>query len=82
MKIGLDIMGGDYAPKATVLGAIAAHQNLSENQNLVLFGDKEQMSSTFYLGAFIVLFVVLLNGIIKNRSILKEKFQQKWNRKK
>jgi len=49
---------------------------------LLIFGDKEQMSSTFYLGAFIVLFVVLLNGIIKNRSILKEKFQQKWNRKK
>lgn len=49
---------------------------------LIIFGDKEQMSSTFYLGAFIVLFVVLLNGIIKNRSILKEKFQQKWNRKK
>jgi drug/metabolite transporter (DMT)-like permease len=49
---------------------------------LFIFGDKEQMSSTFYLGAFIVLFVVLLNGIIKNRSTLKEKFQQKWNRKK
>ncbi|MFB1039325.1 MAG: EamA family transporter [Polaribacter sp.] len=49
---------------------------------LFIFGDKEQMSSTFYLGAFIVLFVVLLNGIIKNKSILKEKFQQKWNRKK
>lgn len=49
---------------------------------LFIFGDKEQMSSTFYLGAFIVLLVVLLNGIIKNRSILKEKFQQKWNRKK
>ncbi|MDB4037178.1 DMT family transporter [Polaribacter sp.] len=49
---------------------------------LFIFGDKEQMSSTFYLGAFIVLFVVLLNGIIKNRGILKEKFQQKWNRKK
>lgn len=43
MKIGLDIMGGDYAPKATVLGAIAAHQNLSKNQKLVLFGDKEQI---------------------------------------
>ncbi len=41
MKIGLDIMGGDYAPKATVLGAIAAHQNLSEKQHLVLFGDKD-----------------------------------------
>ena len=49
---------------------------------LFIFGDKEQMSSTFYLGAFIVLFVVLLNSIIKNRSTLKEKFQQKWNRKK
>ncbi|MDA9339912.1 DMT family transporter [Polaribacter sp.] len=49
---------------------------------LFIFGDNEQMSSTFYLGAFIVLFVVLLNGIIKNRGILKEKFQQKWNRKK
>jgi drug/metabolite transporter (DMT)-like permease len=49
---------------------------------LFIFGDKEQMSSTFYVGAFIVLFVVLLNGIIKNRGILKEKFQQKWNRKK
>ena len=49
---------------------------------LFIFGDKEQMSSTFYLGAFIVLFVVLLNGIIKNKGILKEKFQQKWNRKK
>ncbi|MBC7655051.1 MAG: phosphate acyltransferase PlsX [Oligoflexus sp.] len=41
MKIGLDIMGGDYAPTATVLGAIAAHQNLSKNQHLVLFGDKD-----------------------------------------
>lgn len=41
MKIGLDIMGGDYAPSATVLGAIAAHQNLLENQHLVLIGDKE-----------------------------------------
>ena len=49
---------------------------------LFIFGDKEQMSNTFYLGAFIVLFVVLLNGIIKNRIILKQKFQQKWNRKK
>ncbi|MBK0384299.1 phosphate acyltransferase PlsX [Pedobacter sp. SD-b] len=40
MKIGLDIMGGDYAPKATVLGAIEAHKNLSKNQHLVLLGDK------------------------------------------
>ncbi|MGN6179973.1 MAG: phosphate acyltransferase PlsX [Mucilaginibacter sp.] len=40
MKIGLDIMGGDYAPKAAVLGAIEAHKALSGHQ-LVLIGDKE-----------------------------------------
>lgn len=42
MKIGLDIMGGDHAPKATVLGAIAAQKALSADQKIVFFGDKEQ----------------------------------------
>ncbi|WP_207429472.1 phosphate acyltransferase PlsX [Pedobacter sp. SYSU D00535] len=41
MKIGLDIMGGDYAPRATVLGAIEAYKSLDPNQKLVLIGDKE-----------------------------------------
>jgi len=41
MKIGLDIMGGDYAPKAAVLGAIEAYKALPEQQKLVLVGDKE-----------------------------------------
>ncbi len=41
MKIGLDIMGGDFAPKATVLGAIAAYKVLPADQKLVLIGDKE-----------------------------------------
>ena len=43
MNIGLDVMGGDYAPKATVLGAILALKALPENQTIVLFGDKEQI---------------------------------------
>jgi glycerol-3-phosphate acyltransferase PlsX len=42
MKIGLDIMGGDYAPKANVLGAIAAHELLSPDEQLVLIGDTAQ----------------------------------------
>jgi len=42
MKIGLDIMGGDFAPKAAVLGAIAAQKTLSADQAIVLFGDKTQ----------------------------------------
>jgi glycerol-3-phosphate acyltransferase PlsX len=41
MKIGLDIMGGDFAPKAAVLGAIEAHKTLPEGQQLVLIGDKD-----------------------------------------
>ena len=41
MKIGLDIMGGDYAPKAAVLGAIEACKVLSAGQKLVLIGDKD-----------------------------------------
>jgi len=43
MKIGLDIMGGDYAPKAIVLGAIAAHQSLTPDQQIVLIGDTQQI---------------------------------------
>ncbi|MES3019734.1 MAG: phosphate acyltransferase PlsX [Bacteroidota bacterium] len=42
MKIGLDIMGGDFAPKATVLGAIEAQKALLPSQKIVLFGDKDQ----------------------------------------
>jgi glycerol-3-phosphate acyltransferase PlsX len=41
MKIGLDIMGGDFAPKAAVLGAIEACKVLSAGQKLVLIGDKD-----------------------------------------
>jgi glycerol-3-phosphate acyltransferase PlsX len=41
MKIGLDVMGGDFAPGATVAGAILARKELSPNDQIVLFGDKE-----------------------------------------
>lgn len=40
MKIGLDIMGGDYAPQATVQGAIAAVNELSADDQIVLIGDE------------------------------------------
>jgi len=36
-------MGGDYAPKAIVLGAIAAHQSLNAGEHIVLIGDTEQI---------------------------------------
>lgn len=42
---------------------------------LLIFGEKEQMNPEFYFGAFIVLFVVLLNGILKNKATLKKKIK-------
>lgn len=42
MKIGLDILGGDYAPNATIIGAIEAQKQLVENQKIVLFGKTEE----------------------------------------
>ncbi len=41
MKIGLDILGGDFAPEATIQGAILASKHLSKEQKIVLIGDQE-----------------------------------------
>jgi glycerol-3-phosphate acyltransferase PlsX len=43
MRIGLDVMGGDFAPEATVLGAILACKTLPADVQLVLIGDKEKI---------------------------------------
>ncbi len=40
MKIGLDVMGGDYAPDAIIEGAVDSLQHLSEVERVVLIGDK------------------------------------------
>ncbi len=36
-------MGGDFAPSATISGAILAHKELSKDIRIVLIGDKEQI---------------------------------------
>lgn len=41
MKIGLDVMGGDFAPEVTVLGAISAYDRLHDRVRLVLIGDEK-----------------------------------------
>jgi len=40
MRIGLDAMGGDFAPKAIVLGAILAQKELPIEDRIVLFGNR------------------------------------------
>lgn len=45
MRIGIDVMGGDYAPEATVLGAILALKELTPDDKLVLIGDERRIQS-------------------------------------
>jgi glycerol-3-phosphate acyltransferase PlsX len=40
MKIGLDVMGGDFAPDAVIEGAVDALGHLPEGDRLVLIGDE------------------------------------------
>ncbi|HLO61120.1 MAG TPA: phosphate acyltransferase PlsX [Bacteroidales bacterium] len=45
MRIGLDILGGDFAPEATVKGAILAAKILPSDSRLVLIGDQHAIQS-------------------------------------
>jgi glycerol-3-phosphate acyltransferase PlsX len=41
MKIGLDVLGGDFAPKAALHGAIMAQKELPKSDRIVLIGDRD-----------------------------------------
>jgi glycerol-3-phosphate acyltransferase PlsX len=43
MKIGIDIMGGDFAPDSTISGAVLAYNELPGDVKLVLIGDEGQI---------------------------------------
>ena len=45
MRIGIDIMGGDYAPQKTIHGAILAFNELPSDTEIVLFGRKHEILS-------------------------------------
>lgn len=47
MRIGFDIMGGDYAPLNTVKGVIMARNIIPGDVDLVLFGPEERIASQF-----------------------------------
>lgn len=40
MRLGLDIMGGDFAPESTIQGAVLARRELPDEIELVLIGDR------------------------------------------
>ncbi len=43
MKIGVDAMGGDFAPDAVVSGACLALKHLNTDERIVLFGDRQKI---------------------------------------
>jgi len=43
MNIGLDVMGGDYAPYAIIEGAVDSLKHLSSDDTLVLLGDESSI---------------------------------------
>ncbi len=42
-RIGLDVMGGDFAPEAAVQGAAEALECVARDTQIVLFGDRERI---------------------------------------
>ncbi len=47
MKIGLDVMGGDFAPAATIEGALLASKELPKGDRIVLIGNEKTILSQF-----------------------------------
>ena len=45
IRIGVDAMGGDYAPQAVVKGAIGAAAKVCAECRIVLYGDKERIGA-------------------------------------
>ena len=45
MRIGIDIMGGDFAPASIIEGVLLAHKEQKDNIELVLFGDKRKIEN-------------------------------------
>jgi phosphate acyltransferase len=43
MKIGFDVMGGDFAPDATIAGALLAAKEIPDSDRIVLIGDKKKI---------------------------------------
>ena len=43
MRIGIDMMGGDFAPGSTIRGSILARQELPDNVEITLIGDQEEL---------------------------------------
>ena len=45
VRIGIDVMGGDFAPSATIEGSVLALDNLADGIEIVLIGDQDLITN-------------------------------------
>ena len=45
VRIGIDVMGGDFAPSATIKGSVLALDNLADGIEIVLIGNQNQITN-------------------------------------
>ena len=45
VRIGIDVMGGDFAPSATIKGSILALDSLADGIEIVLIGDQDKITN-------------------------------------
>ena len=45
VRIGIDVMGGDFAPSATIEGSVLSLDNLADGIEIVLIGDQDQITN-------------------------------------
>ena len=43
IKIGIDAMGGDFAPEVAIEGAVMALNEIDKESRIVLFGDEQRI---------------------------------------
>ena len=48
MRIGLDVMGGDFAPDAIIEGAVDSLNHLKVDESLILIGDESAIYSKLH----------------------------------
>ncbi len=81
MRIGIDMMGGDYAPLETTLGAIQARKELDAAHAIVLIGNEQEIRSIMKLhhadeSGFVFVNTTEVIGMADNPT---KAFQQKPN---
>ena len=58
LKIGVDAMGGDFAPEAAVKGAVMAVDAIGDECRIVLFGDEDRI----LLGSLSKMYTLRVSG--------------------